>query len=81
MCVCERQYTSELGGSGVLMSDSCDESSRSKNDFDRNTVYPKNLTNTETGALIIARTIFTRRFVNPHRGIWIIQTNFVYKLE
>lgn len=34
-CVCERQYTSELGESGVLMSDSCDESSRSQNDFDR----------------------------------------------
>jgi len=36
VCVCERQNTSaELGGSGVLMSDSCDESSRSQNDFDR----------------------------------------------
>lgn len=53
MCVCECQYTSELGGSGVLMSDSCDESLRSQNDFDRSTVYPKNLTNIEPVPLLL----------------------------
>jgi len=52
-----------LGGSGVLMSDSCDESSRSENDFDGNSVNQKNLINTGFGAPIFARAIFTYRNV------------------
>lgn len=54
-----RSWMGPLGGSGVLMSDSCDESLRSENDFDQNSVNQKNLINTGFGAPIFARTTLT----------------------